>query len=205
MVCTVTDDAAERLRLALTGLEVLWRQVDPALVERLAPGLSTEALDDVESRLGVTLSSEARAWFGWHDGTGSTMTDVSRAGGSFEMFVPVFWAETLYGELAQEGRERAGDLGVPPEDAYWSPSWFPILHGGNGSYTGVDCSVPLGKASPVFQTHKEGDPHRVSSSLAEVVEWWIELSERGIRTCGDGVWSQDEDRDLDFARKYRWV
>jgi len=203
----MTNATGHRLQAALNRLDDLWRDVDPEFAAKLAPGLSSDELDAVEAQVGLTFPVELRAWFGWHNGM--------REWGNGGLFVQnklltIANAVEAYEFLVEGALEITEGTSWKPEDTYWGLSWFPFM-GADATFDGIDCSGDPSAAAPVFQTYKEGDPSRVSDTLAEVVEWWFELFDAGAYTQTSSGWVLDDLREgpeshvYELVRKYRWM
>lgn len=201
----MTNSTGDRLQSALDRLEAVWREHDPDFAAKLVPGLTAAELDAAEARVGLTFPVELRTWFGWHNG-------LREQGWGLILnhrLIGIDQAFEIY-DLMVDGASMFEGTGLTPEEAYWGSAWFPFL--GADSPCGIDCSSDPSLAAPVYQGHSEGEPSRVSDTLAELVEWWRDLFEAGAYTRGPGGdWSLNDLRDgpeshvYQLARKYRWL
>jgi hypothetical protein len=89
----------------LEALEAQWRAQGALIVDGLQPGLRDEEMDELTAPLGRTLPTEARTWWGWHDGTASTCGP--QALGLDLLYLPLAGALNMYREqLPRSGVRR---------------------------------------------------------------------------------------------------
>jgi cell wall assembly regulator SMI1 len=167
----------------LEALEARWREHGAAITQDLRPGLTAAGMQAATEPLGLTLPTEARVWWGWHDGTAST-TGTSALGLDL-LYLPLATALALYGkQLSIAERVAAGPDPLKPEDV-WPPTWLPLSTKGNGAMMVCDCAVAEGVATPIRHFHHEfHDQSRtpVADSLGTVVLWWIDALDQGAWT-----------------------
>ena len=97
-------------------------------------------------------------------------------------------------ELADEAADQSG---MAPQE-WWDRSWFPVVSTLHDSLFAVDCSMPEGHLSPV-RVVEAADEERLkvrTSSLTEVVSFWVEAIESGgwAYDGDNGHWTIDESR-----------
>lgn len=77
--------------LALPGLlqqlEEEWRAQGAPLASFVAPGATSEELEECEAGVGLPLSAEVRQWWSWHNGTlpGARFGALSTGPGGWEL------------------------------------------------------------------------------------------------------------------------
>ncbi len=153
------------------------RNAGAGVVGRLRPGLSDDQMDRLTAPLGLRLPSEARTWWGWHDGTdgGPDRLAADIELGPMLEFLTLSEAVDLYRMKREVGAE------VRPEepDWYWHRTWLPITRYGK---IACECEVPEDAASPILGLDHEinGDFDRpIAESWGQMVSWWIDEFERG--------------------------
>src|SRR4051812_33459285 len=72
----------------LSQLEERWRSQGAAIADRLRPGLSSIEIDEVTAGSGLTLPTEAKTWWGWHDGAADLASGAGQLGPGF-FFLPL--------------------------------------------------------------------------------------------------------------------
>jgi cell wall assembly regulator SMI1 len=191
------DEHREWLMLShelLEQLERRWREAGWRGLGRLRPGLSDEQLDALTEPLGLRLPTEARMWWGWHDGIVPSGPGFEAVfGGSDFEYLPLDRAVDAY--LLR--RALAAEVAVASqadgygEEYWWHPSWFPITEGGGGTTIACDCSVPFGDPTPIRSVRWDlGDEWAVPrvDSFGELVRHWIAAIDRG-------TWCYDASQD----------
>jgi cell wall assembly regulator SMI1 len=79
----------------LDELKRRWQSQRAPLLARLRPGLSSDGMDALTEPLGLHVPSEARTWWGWHDGAVSDGSAVSQVmGGQHYGFISLQEAVT---------------------------------------------------------------------------------------------------------------
>jgi cell wall assembly regulator SMI1 len=168
----------ERLnREQLEDLEGLLVGQGAPVVQRLQPPASKEAIDILETALGLSLPDELKLWWRWHNGTAVEPHEPPAHGliGPFFQFLDT--ARAL--RFSQDMRKMALE-DVPEEpDATWAPNWLAISSNGP---VACDVGVPNGAPVPILDVdyHHTDVPGRVSAqSFGQMVRWWIEALEAG--------------------------
>jgi cell wall assembly regulator SMI1 len=188
----LTDDLLEQLASR-------WRDHGVPVATRLSPGLPDEQIDALTSPLGITLPTEARRWWRWHDGVAADTTRLARdreLAPGLE-FLPlneaVQWCER-YREVSRSWSAAAPDTAPDP---WWAPSWFPLTHAGQAGIIACDSAVPAGAPTPIRRVWPPEPGNAVAEpllgSLADLVRGWIDAFDLGAWRYGDG-WKIDPDR-----------
>jgi cell wall assembly regulator SMI1 len=163
----------------LDGLKELWAREGAPVLQHLRPGLAPEEIDALTEPLGVRLPTEARTWWGWHDGVSGTVAlGVQRELGPGLPFLPLGDAVALYRHALQQAAEVAGDQA----DYWWRPSWFPVTE--RSGEIRCDCSVEDGSPTPIYWAYShdhdaDGLANPKVESFGTMVTWWIEAVESG--------------------------
>lgn len=150
------------------------------------PGLTSLQMEKTVRPLGLALPTEARVWWGWHDGCpGEGRRKL--LGPARQEFLSLTGAVETY----RRYREVVQELVVPDipgladPDARWNRSWLPIE--GPQHPTVIDCSVVEDQPTPVRIIALEdvlGSPRPVAASLGEMVALWV-------RALDGGAWCWD--------------
>lgn len=168
------------------------------LVEFAEPGLSDAEMASLVEPLPLALSTEAKSWWSWQNGSVPGMGPGRGQVAPGVYLVSLERAVSDYHENRLLAEERSEE-GSP--DSWWDPEWIPILSPENGTTIGCDCSVPPGSPSPLYvvwwKLPDHDGPQRATGSLGQMVEWWIEA----INT---GIWQYDRDAHR-WHRDYRAV
>ncbi|HYI99921.1 MAG TPA: hypothetical protein VEX36_09650 [Thermoleophilaceae bacterium] len=142
-------------------------------------------MDEITVPLGLCLPSEARVWWGWHDGapwrSGGELTPERFIGPGRE-YMPLRDAVDAYLSDRQSFEEIEDD----PEP-FRPAAYFPITRSSGPIL--CDCSVAKGAPSPIYYTHAYGQPAEelqrpAARSFGEMVGWWIDA-------LNDGAWQWD--------------
>jgi hypothetical protein len=148
--------------------------------------------------LPLELSSEARVWWAWHNGSvvGEDRRHRQVAPGIY--LLSLERAVASYHENRRLAEERVE--GCNP-DRWWNPEWLPLLSPDNGTTIGCDCSVARGRPSPLYVVWwklPDYDGAQLSTgSMGQMIEWWMDAIESGI-------WRYDPAATL-WTRDYRAV
>ncbi|MET0604089.1 MAG: hypothetical protein ABW167_19050 [Baekduia sp.] len=190
--------------IELSGARLLTAELLAELDERLhdldapvtriwRPGLSDDQMDELTEQIGLTLPTEARAWWSWHDGVehGVLMPQPGIGDG----WVPLSLAEAV--EDAVSTRDITAQLaGMGHDDprGQWSMSWIALCGNPSPERLACECAVPTGAPSPAIYFDPEGndEPQRPKApSLGEVIHIWLDA-------LNDGTWHIDPNTG-DFA------
>ncbi len=163
--------------------------------ELTRPGLSEAEMAQLSAPLPMTLSSEARTWWGWRDGAGPGRPAWSFGPGrhclSLSAAVREYWQDRQSAERIATEPGLSGPRSDP--DFMWRPGWLPILPGGQLK-TALDCDVAEGEPSPISFIDVVDQPEEYARhkarSLGEMIGWWCLALEVG-------AWSWD-------AQDFRW-
>jgi hypothetical protein len=172
----LTPDLLERL-------EFLWRTQQAPVADRLQPGLSEAALDELTSPVGIRLPTEARMWWQWHNGAAPDLSLAARRelGPGFA-FLPLEEAVVLVERLRTMAQQVWAPEGQEAVDYWWRPTWFPITE--RRGAVRLDCAVPDGEPCPVYWAYShdhdaDGLTTPKVTSLGTMIGWWIEALENG--------------------------
>jgi cell wall assembly regulator SMI1 len=191
----------------LNALAARWEEQRAPVLTKLRPGLSGDAIDRASAACGLTLPTEARTWWGWHDGTNTTT--ATYAIGLDLLYLPLEKALAVYKrQLNVTQRVANGDDSLAPEDV-WPENWLPLSVKGNGAMMVCDCGVPDGAPTPIRHVDHEffnEARHPVARSFGTVVSWWIDALDRGAWTYNADLrrWEEDPSRlaDPSLARTH---
>jgi hypothetical protein len=142
-------------------------------------------MDALTAEIGLSLSAEARIWWGWHDGV-----DLEAAAPP-TLFLGSGW-ETFSLALAVQdviGKRQYAQASPDFPNSAWPDSWITLC--GLASYPRIacDCAVPGGAPSTVhyFDPADNMEPLRPKlGSIGELVHAWLEAID-------DGTWRIDAD------------
>lgn len=188
-----------RLEAALARLEAALAAQHNPVLDGMQPGLPEREIRRVIGELGINPPQELIAWFGWHNGYVAPPGRTPRAWMGAELLQYTFdHAVSLYSGIAEGIDEfREFDLVSPDEDT----EWFPLCMVRGGSYLVMNCGNGLQRGSVArWNTHAQGfrpGGYR-PQTLAEPVEWWVELIE-------SGTWRYDASTDyVEYDPAYVW-
>jgi hypothetical protein len=165
----------------LDVLERHWQRQRMPIARNLRSGLSDGEMDALVADLGISLPSEARTWWRWHDGADMPRgyADDRYLRPYFE-FLPLEAAIELYlNSRAGWADEREG------ADYWWPPNQFSIARLSSGDVT-FDSAVAEGEPTPIYFSHSHDRRPDIdfaqpgARSWGELVSWWIEAWEQGI-------------------------
>lgn len=171
----------------LEQLAERWRALRAPIANSLRPGLSDDEMDALVAPVGVRLPTEARVWWGWHDGTETDL--LSHAIGHDTLPLQLAQAVEQYSELLEAASDvTADDESSDPGD-FWGREWFPFAVP-RRAHLACDCSVAEGAPTPIrhvdFYFPAESRVP-VSPSLGAVVSLWIDAID-------SEAWTYDHDR-----------
>jgi cell wall assembly regulator SMI1 len=170
----------------LAELDQRLRDLNAPITRIWRPGLSDDQMDELTEPIGITLPTEARAWWGQHDGVDRITGQQPTLG---DGWVPFPLAEavrqaTVYRETS--ALEIDAD-GYVDRRAEWSTSWIALVGNPSPERLACECAVSAGAPSPAiyFDPEGEDEPQRPkAASIGEVVHIWIEALD-------DGTWHID--------------
>jgi cell wall assembly regulator SMI1 len=189
--------SGDHLQALLAQLEQAWDDAgDQATVARLAPGLDRVQILDAVFGLPLTLHPDAITWFTWHNGPrpGERRAPI---GASWMQFISLKDAVALYYHRADAAAGIAMDEGITKAYAGWDPQWFPVAQAIDGTTLAIDCSTPANTPAPIRSIYglADEDPEPIDfTSLADLVQAWLDLYMSGAYTYVDGAWHKDRDR-----------
>jgi hypothetical protein len=184
----VTESSSPRLLTPalLAQLDRRLDEIGAPVTKRWLPGLDDREMDALSSKIGLSLSAEARTWWSWHDGVKLDRSPT------FSSFGPGWDAFSLSHAVDDAIRMRqiaAATARDTPEfhNQDWPDSWIALC--GNVSYTRVacDCATPEEGPSTIHYFDPAGnmEPLRPKlGSIGELVHAWIEALD-------DGTWRID--------------
>jgi hypothetical protein len=183
----MTDTAPRLLTIDLLAeLSDKLEEIGAPVTKHWRHGLLDHEMDALAAGIGVSLSTEARIWWAWHDGV-----DLDRSP-AYSSFGPGWDAYSLAHAIDDATRMRqiaataARDQpGLHNQD--WPDSWLALC--GNVSYTRIacDCSGPADTPSSIhyFDPVDIMEPARPRlQSIGELVHAWLDAIE-------DGTWHID--------------
>jgi hypothetical protein len=171
----------------LEQLDEKLTKIDAPVARLWRPGLSDAEMDALTAGIGISLSTEARIWWGWHDGVelGAARPWERGIGGGWD-------ALPLAAAVQDAIRKRQFAATATAEDpefhnADWPDSWIALC--GDVSYPRLacECAVPAGAASSVHYFDPSGnmEPWRPKvGSVGELVYVWLDALD-------DGTWHVD--------------
>jgi hypothetical protein len=183
----VTDTSPRLLtNELLTQLSDKLEAIGAPVTEHWRPGLQDHEMDAMTSTIGISLSTEARVWWAWHDGV-----DLARSP-AYSSFGPGWDAYSLAYAIDDAKRMRqiaAMAARDQPEfhNQDWADSWIALC--GDVSYRRLacDCAVPSGAPSTVhyFDPSDNMEPARPKArSIGDLVHVWLDA-------LNDGTWHID--------------
>jgi cell wall assembly regulator SMI1 len=189
------DQSSPRLLTAelLGQLDQRLRDLNAPITKIWRPGLTDDRMDELTAEIGLTLPTEARAWWGWHDGVehGAIVPQPAIGDG----WIPLSLVEAVRGAIVSRGLSAglAAD-GFDDPRSQWSASWIALCGNPSPERLACECAVPAGAPSPAIYYDPEGedDPQIPKApSIGEVIHHWIEALD-------DGTWHIDPETG-DFA------
>jgi hypothetical protein len=165
----------ERLREIGAPISRFWR-----------PGLTDAQMGSLTAEIGLSLSTEARIWWGWRDGIDvEAARSQASLGPSWDVLSLEAAVRDAVAKRDMAARAAEGGLLDPRDD--WQDSWIALC--GDVSYPRIacDCGVPPGAPSTIhyFDPEFNDDPrHPKAASIGELVHAWLEALD-------DGTWNID--------------
>jgi len=182
------DDSTARLLSAdlLVELDERLRHADAPITRFWRSGLSDDQMDASTSAIGLSLSAEARVWWGWHDGVdvGAARSQAS-LGPSWDVLSLEAAVQDTIAKRDLAARAAAQGRHEPRDD--WADSWITLCGDVSHPRIACDCGVPPGAPSTIhyFDPEFNDEPRRPkAASLGELVRLWIEALD-------DGTWQID--------------
>jgi hypothetical protein len=173
----------EEVTAQLQKFEWLSRRSGMIGVESWNPGLTHDAIDEIGSRLGVPLPTDAKAVWAWHNGTLMTpqRTVIPTFGSS--IFHDLETAIT-HGTRILEAR-NAGD-----ENLYPDSRWLTLARSSVSAV--IDITDPSLGTSNVLVSDPMSDPESYPIvTTSERIAWWNWAIENEAWGVGDnGLWRQ---------------
>jgi cell wall assembly regulator SMI1 len=169
----------------LAELDQRLRELDAPVTSVWRPGLDNEQMDTLTAEIGLSLSTEARAWWAWHDGVERDVIVPLPGIGGRELL-------SLHEAVQDAKRKRAMAVDWSrdfPDDPRgdWSATWISFCGSASPARLACDCAVPAGAPSPVLYFDPEfiDDPRPPRTpSMGELVHLWLDAIQ-------DGTWHID--------------
>jgi cell wall assembly regulator SMI1 len=190
----------------LEQLAKRWREHGAPVASHLRAGLTAEQMDELTRPLGLHLSSEARTWWGWHDGADPALRLGTERdlGGPLQGFLTLEEAISAYRTnrdfLRAEKAQRHAEI--------WRASWLPVTAFIDGDFLVCDCGVAPSAPSPIHIVEWEDpDPSPRAASFEEMVSAWIEAIDvkRWVYDDGTRSWYSDDTRSVAGQRVHPLV
>jgi hypothetical protein len=182
-------DAEPRLLTTelLDRLDEKLAEVEAPVTKLWRPGLAGAEMDALTAEIGLSLSTDARTWWGWHDGVSLD------AAPPWERGIGGGWDALPLASAVQDAIQMRKHAATAAEEnpgfhhSDWSDSWIALC--GDVSYPRLacECAVALGEPSTVhyFDLLGNMEPARPKvGSIGELVHVWIEALD-------DGTWRID--------------
>lgn len=184
----MTDSPSPRLLTAelLEHLDQRLHDISAPITRIWRPGLSDDQMDELTGPIGITLPTEARAWWRWHNGAERVIGQQPAIGPGWDQ-LPLAEAvrdATVYRDVALRVADPDGYID-PRSD--WSISWIALCGNPSPERLACECAVPAGAPSPAiyFDPEGEDEPQRPKApSIGEVIHIWLEALD-------DGTWHID--------------
>ncbi|MET0604090.1 MAG: hypothetical protein ABW167_19055 [Baekduia sp.] len=171
----------------LEQLEEKLTEINAPVAQLWRPGLAEAEMDALTAEIGISLSIEAKIWWGWHDGVelGAARPWQRGIGGGWD-------ALPLAVAVEDTARNRQIAVTIAAENpgfhhADWSDSWIALCGDVSHPRLACECAVPAGAPSPVHYYDVSGnmEPGRPKvGSVGELVHVWLDALE-------DGTWHID--------------
>jgi cell wall assembly regulator SMI1 len=184
------DEGQEPERLSIELLESLrerWERIGAPIALGLAPGLSEDEIDSRMEPIGLTLPTEARLWFRWHDGVPHVVPPLLKEARWLGLYEFMQLAEAVeeykkWIAISHEAAtaDRAGRTGDP--EFVWVRAWFPFLSSGGGYPVVCDCAGDPADPAPIHSYHAEfyeESRRPVVQSFGTMVRWFVQAIDAG--------------------------
>ena len=142
----------------LDELKARWREQGAPIAGQLQPGIDDATMAEITAPLGLTVPSEARTWYRWHNGATETegRTDAKMGGMGWRFL-------SLQRSIALVHKHRGlaleawnGDQTQAKRGFWWT--WLPLADNPHGGVMFVDGSAaPDPPKTPVRYTEREFD------------------------------------------------
>jgi cell wall assembly regulator SMI1 len=169
-----------RLTATLVDLERAWLRGGMPHTDWLAPGLDPVEIELLLKSNAFDAPEEAVEWFAWHNGTTANTEQVRPLLGPSSLeplsLEACFVERSRIAEVARQS-EAEGAVLDEDEGSLWEDGWLPLARDVGGGLLTVDLADAKGGQVPVRRVDFwDVDMKKVQAqSLAEVVEFWIEL------------------------------
>ena len=157
----------------------------PHKLERLAPGLTDEAIAACERQLGVTLPDGLRALYRWHDGTFDGQLGVDIIGRyALQPLQRAIGHQEMMNELLEQGSFKTR--------SWWRTTWLPILDKGTGDAICWDPRDSFGGTPDqvIEFWHTDHDRTVLAPSFDGFLTAYVDSLDAGL-------WTYDEEDGLD--------
>jgi hypothetical protein len=168
-----------------------WRRHGAPVGDGLQPGLVGEQIDALTAPLGLRLPTEARVWWGWHDGVYASRVRWAREREVVPglEFLPLAEAVRRCIDMRVISLDWHKSAAGAEPDPWWGPSWFVLTDAGQAGIIAGDCAIPDGAPTPI-RCVDPPEPGNVPStpilgSLGALVQGWIDAFDQGAWTYTD--------------------
>lgn len=170
----------------LERLDEKLTEIDAPVAKLWRPGLAEAEMDALTAEIGISLSTEARIWWAWHDGV-----DLEAAR-PWQRGIGGWDALPLAAAVEDAIRNRQIAVTVAAENpgfhhADWPDSWIALCGDVSHPRLACECAVSAGAPSPVHYYDVSGnmEPMRPKvGSVGELVHVWLDALD-------DGTWHID--------------
>ncbi|MGL6096438.1 MAG: SMI1/KNR4 family protein [Fimbriiglobus sp.] len=164
------------MREIWSRIEAILGKQAPALLAKLPPGLSADAIAAVETELGFALPADVRESYAVRDGSGDAgilpQDDYGRVNGV--KMIPLGWVageREEWNDMLDDG-EFDGTEAKPEGPAkaeWWNRKWLPFTENGGGDHMCIDLDpAPGGTVGQVIDFRHDAGPRRVPAPSLRV-------------------------------------
>lgn len=177
-------------------IAVIWDRIEtwlqghaPAIVQRLPPGVTEEALRQAEATMGLTLPEAVKASYRRHNGAPP---------GSFLLGQSIFYDLTgmvhgqqrlaqRYADLLAKAPRTPQALAGPIQPVWWHPAWLPVTGDGAGNHWCLDLAPASGgQVGQIIDFDHEVGPTKVlATSFQELLSTFADQLEAGVYMARD--------------------